>query len=730
VTLGLVVIIAIYSARAITSPIIELTAWARQIAQGRLISREIKTPVNEIGVLNKTFVELVDSLQEVVSNIEALSLGHLGQKIAPKSDEDVLVLALNHLNKAMYSIVSQAETIADGSYVTNIKPRSNNDLLGNALVKMTENLRKADLHNVEQDWIKTSQAELSKIINGDKDLSTLANEVICYITKRVNGQVGTIYVVDYPDDRSTLLLQGGYAIEEQTKTSISIGEGLVGQAAKEQTFILLQELPQGYLYINSTLGQTAPKSVVIFPFCSNDKLSAVIEIASLGSIDEKHLEFIRLASESVAIAFKSSFIRLQTENLLEETRKQSDELKYQKEELRISNETLRTNTQTLEAQQKVLEKAQIQALEKAVALEEASKYKSEFLANMSHELRTPLNSLLILARSLAENDSGNLSGDEIESAEVILDSGQHLLELINDVLDLSKIEAGQMTIHYEEVYLSELASAMNSRFKHMADEKDLTFEIHIDKGVPACVISDNVKVTQILTNLLSNAIKFTSIGRVELKISLRQPMTQSSSVERTLVFEVVDTGVGIASSKQAAIFSAFVQEDGSISRNYGGTGLGLSIVTSLANLLGADVEVKSQPNQGSTFSFLLPLRDSDTPTVSSARHLIPQVKPIKRPTIPAPFDDDRHQINPQRPLLLIIEDDQKFAKILFNACHKLQCQAIICPDGESGLNLLEQYEIDWNIISAHCHWVLGRIEVMHYFAGLDYQNRRKSLLVC
>lgn len=717
-TLALVIMIATYSARSITRPIIELTEWARGIAQGQLQGRRIKTPVNEIGVLNSTFTELVETLQEVVNNIEALSLGHIGQKLDPKSQDDVLVHSLNHLNNAMHSIVCQAETIANGSYVSNIEPRSDNDLLGNALVKMTSNLRKADLHNAEQDWIKTSQAELSKIINGDKDLDTLSNEVICYITKRVGGSVGTIYVVDYPHNVDTLILQAGYAIHGHIDPIVKVGEGIVGQAAKEQTFIFLQELPKNYLNIQSTLGTCSPEAVIIFPFCNNGRLSAVIEIASLSPIEEMHLEFIRLASESVAIAFKSCFIRIQTENLLEETQQQSEELKNQQEELRITNENLRTNTQTLQAQQKVLEKAQIQALEKAVALEEASKYKSEFLANMSHELRTPLNSLLILARSLSQNDQGNLSADEVQSAEVILDSGHHLLELINDVLDLSKIEAGQMTIHEEQVSIKELTGALHSRFKHMAEHKGIEFEIHVSDTTPEVIISDSIKLNQILTNLISNAIKFTDEGRVALYISNPEPETPDNDKQRgNIVFDVVDSGIGIAAAKQSDIFSAFVQEDGSTSRNYGGTGLGLSIVSSLATLLGGEISVESQPNSGSTFSFSLPL-DSHQSSVSNdtvVKRSITKNTSFTQAAESAPaqahtpvnqtftpmmqqhaalaFADDRDSLDPTKPLILIIEDDPKFAKILYNTCHKLMCQAIITSDGETGLLMLNDYQI-------------------------------------
>ncbi|MEE8057372.1 MAG: response regulator [Pseudomonadales bacterium] len=707
-TMCLTLLVSIFSVRSITRPIIQLTSWARQLAVGHLEIENIETPNNEIGILNRTFVDLVDSLQEITGIMESLSVGDLSKEVSPRSDNDILVLALIQLSSALEGVVLQAELIAGGNLEVDIEPRSDRDLLGNALSRMTENLRKAEQESAQQDWVKTSQAELAEVLSGDDKLSSLSNKITTYLVKRLQGLVGLLYVVDADAKRGSLSLIGRYAFDSdsQTKQSLEFGEGLLGQSAIDKEIILLKEPPDDYLNVNSALGESAASNVLIIPFVLNDQLKAVIEIGGFIDITDVHMEFVRLASESIAVAIDSCVAHRQTHLLLEETQRQSETLKTQQEELSATNKELTSKSHSLLKQQIILKQAQKETEEKATALESASKYKSEFLANMSHELRTPLNSLLILARLLVDNEDDNLSEDEVESAKIIQASGQDLLELINEILDLSKVEAGQMVLHAVEVHIAEFAVSMNSRFKHMAKEKCIDFDTHLADDLPDVLVSDHVKLGQIMTNLLSNAIKFTDQGSVVLDISVKHSRGLLAGHDKVIAFSVIDTGLGIAEDKQTFIFEAFQQADGSTSRTHGGTGLGLSIALSFARLLGGDIQLKSSLGVGSTFNLYLPVKPHeveglDLPGVSSTGDSKPLgrieenplIKPFSPKYTPPPFEDDRHLLEQSKALLLIIEDDQHFSKILFEACHKQNCQAIVAPDGETGLTLASEYDV-------------------------------------
>ncbi|MFW5451772.1 MAG: response regulator [Methylophagaceae bacterium] len=371
----------------------------------------------------------------------------------------------------------------------------------------------------------------------------------------------------------------------------------------------------------------------------------------------------------------------------EELQANSEELEAQQQELRVANEELTLKTESLETSRQQTEL-------KATELEETSRYKSEFLANMSHELRTPLNSLLILSNSLADNEDGNLSEDEIESATVIQDSGKHLLNLINEILDLSKVESGKMTVENRTIKISILATALRSRFNHMAEDKGINFLIRIADDVPLEFMSDETKLNQILTNLISNAIKFTDQGEVSLNIDYIQSTNILDNQDSALSFAVTDSGLGIAKEQHQTIFEAFQQADGSTSRQYGGTGLGLSIVRTFSELLGGKLSLESELGQGSTFTLYMPEHPVDlVSTDTIAPPISTKVVPFKVKNSPPPFEDDRDQLDPNKTLFLIIEDDAKFAKILFEACHQQQAQAIIACDGETGINLATTYNV-------------------------------------
>jgi len=545
-------------------------------------------------------------------------------------------------------------------------------------------------------WLENGISEINNIIREGQHKTQISNQLLSYLVHYLECHLGALYWLD----DNGLKPYATYALEQQLPKLklIELGEGLVGQAALNKKPLHITTVPNNYYDISSSFGEVKPQSLVIYPIIYNDKVIAVIELAWLTETPDKSLTFLEMVSEVLAV----SFINInQNENvltMLKESQVQSEELQTQQEELRVINETLSIKTDAIKNQQMVLEKTNLEMEEKAIALEESSKYKSEFLANMSHELRTPLNSLLILSRSLAQNDENNLSDDEVESAEVIQESGRSLLELINEILDLSKIEAGQMHVISESLFVDDFIAALKRKFIHMAEDKKLSFNIALADNVPKSFFIDGSKLHQIITNLISNALKFTEHGEVNLSVTYKEQESNDLKSEPQLIFSVSDTGIGIAKNKHQAIFEAFQQADGTTSRTYGGTGLGLSIALSFAKLLGGNITLESEVGKGSCFFLSLPYiahkaveavaNEKETSTITAnmiAQNLI---------CLPPPFEDDRNKLEQSKNLILIIEDDVPFARIVFNACHRQDCQAIVATDGESGLILANQYPIN------------------------------------
>jgi signal transduction histidine kinase/CheY-like chemotaxis protein len=511
----------------------------------------------------------------------------------------------------------------------------------------------------------------------------------------------------YLAEANVLEYAGGYAVTiSPKKQKVQFKEGLLGQAAESGKPIYIDGLHEEALVINSAIVNKKPDHLMVVPFDFEGKTMGVIEIGSLNAFSETDKEFIESCLESIAISINSAIARKKIQMLLEETQVQSEELqsqqeelrqmneeleeqtqglKQQQEELQIANEELEEQTQALEMKNKELEFAKHDIEEKRRQIEISSKYKSEFLANMSHELRTPLNSLLILSKDLSENRNNNLTSDQVECAEIIYNSGHDLLNLINEVLDLSKIEAGKMTLQIEKTYLQELADTTYKNFKHQADKKKLGFKINIDKEAPEYIMTDRLRLDQVIKNLISNAIKFTDKGEVEVSIK--------NGTENTSSIAVKDTGIGIPEDKQQYIFEAFQQADGGTSRKYGGTGLGLSISRELVKLLGADIKLESKPSVGSTFTLTLPLE------------LVQQEDEVVEPVQPKGTDkqrsimltdsvvipDDRYQISEEDNIVLIIEDDLNFAKILLRQAQQKGFKGIVASTGETGLLLAEEH---------------------------------------
>ena len=658
-------------------------------------------------------------------------------------------------------LVSVTENIAAGHLDTEVVIRSRDEMgvLGIAVRMMQESLRNAKTITEEQDWLKTGIARLNDVMRKVSDLSVLASDVISEMTTYLRAQVGAVYLAE-EEEGTILLLRGSYAYTKRKGLSnaFRIGEGIVGQAALEKQQIFISNVPNDYIKITSGLGEHIPRFICVTPFFHEGHLKGVVEMATLGEFSDLQLEYLKQAMPVLAITIANVQSKEIQAQLLEESQtlsgtlqKQQEELKAsneeleeqtqlllqseqrlkqqqeelkaaneeleeqtqlllqsekklqtQQEELRVSNEELEGKNNSLELQKKEIEKTKKEIEIKAEELATASKYKSEFLANMSHELRTPLNSLLILSRMLADNKEGNLTKDQTESAMVIYNSGNDLLSLINEILDLSKIEAGRMDVNIESVFIKDIAEHISVNFKHVLKEKGLSLKMNIGKNAPEFIKSDGKRIEQIIKNLMSNAIKFTREGSISVDFYLPEKkvnLFRSGLIsESSLAITVTDTGIGIPLEKQRIIFEAFQQADGSTSRQYGGTGLGLSISRELAALLGGEIQVESQPGKGSSFTLYLPSKlekenvsgeSSEKKDVFSRENNIPRIS--AKPPAKLSFKDDRDQIQDPKNVILIIEDDASFAKLLMDQCHEKKHEALVALDGETGLKLALEF---------------------------------------
>lgn len=598
-----------------------------------------------------------------------------------------------------------------------------------------------------QVWQTTGQAELNNQIRGEQDIPTLANNIVRQLCNYLGAHIGALYIANADD----LELAGSYAYSlAEGHGRFRFGEGLVGQAAAEKTPKIITAVPDNYITVRSGLGQMAPRHIMVVPFTYEEHVVGVLEIGTLTQFEEAQLTFLNTAMSNVGIAFNTAQARARINELLAQTQRQAEELQAQGEELRVANEELEAQTESLRAsetklkeKQQELEATNVQLEEKAAALEEsslalyekqvaldkqnrdlktaqqelerkaeelalASKYKSEFLANMSHELRTPLNSLLILAGLLAENKDGNLNEEQVESAKIIYSGGHDLLNLINDILDLSKVESGKMIFNFEPLPVADLVSQVRTQFGHVAEEKGLALNIHVADDAPTSIETDRMRVLQIIKNLLSNAFKFTSQGSVDLEIA--RPGSQVSLLRsgldpaQAVAIVVRDTGIGMTPEQLKIVFEAFQQADGSTSRQYGGTGLGLSISRELAAKLGGQIDVVSERGQGSTFTLYLPIGTTRQENVADVvvtavttplppLTAVPDAPPAPTPAPPTPFlPDDRATLQTGDKHLLLIEDDPRFAKIVYNFAGENGFKCLLAGDGATGLALVREYQ--------------------------------------
>lgn len=580
---------------------------------------------------------------------------------------------------------------------------------------MARNMRQRE----RQQWLQQAQVDLSAAMMGDKSIEDLAASILAFLADKTGSMAGALFKGEGGSfNRASMI---GVAQGADVPVSFALNEGLLGKAAVDGQLAVLKEVPSGYLSIGSALGSDVPRHLVIAPTKADDRVNGVIELGFFGPVDDLVLELLEQSSGSIGIALRSARFRTRLQDALEETQRQAGELQAQSEELRVSNEeleeqgnALRETQARLELQQVELEQTnsqleeQAQALEvqrddlerasaalqlKARELEQASQYKSDFLANMSHELRTPLNSLLILSKLLADNPDDRLSDEQVKFARTIYSAGNDLLVLINDILDLSKIEAGHIEIQPAPVLTDRLAKDMQKVFQPIADERGLALEIGCDADCPETIETDRMRLEQVIKNLLSNALKFTERGSVRL--------TFAPVGEDRLAIQVADTGIGIAQEQQDSIFEAFQQADGTISRKYGGTGLGLSISRELARLLGGSISLESKVGEGSRFTLTIPV--AYDPALVPGRQVapaaaLPAPAPASKPRAARPAAnarsiaaDDRGALTDGKQLLLVIEDDATFASIVCDLSREMGFQCIVASTAQEAIALACEY---------------------------------------
>jgi len=651
----------------------------------------------------------------------------------------IVFFLVRAVTKPISALSIAADSVAHGNVDIHLDIESEDEIghLAQSFNEMTDSLREAKRKNETESWIKTGQNQLNTVVRGDHETATLARNVVTFLCKYLHSQMGALYILE----NDILKLTGSYAFtnRKNLNNEIKIGEGLVGQCAFEREIITVTNLPQDYFRINSGLGDSSPKNILVLPFIFEDELKGVVELASFEDFTEVKINFLKNIAENIAVSFHSAQTSKQIKHLLDESQRQGKELaqqqqalkqtneelenqaealrqsesilKAQQEELQAANEELEEKTQYLQQQKseitaknEALTAARNDLEQKAQELEITSRYKSEFLANMSHELRTPLNSLLILARSLAENKIGNLNDDQVQSAAIIYKSGNDLLELINDILDLSKIEAGKMNFHFEATNLDTIRQNMFDTFQHVANEKNLNFDITFGENVPLKIFTDGQRLQQVIKNMLSNALKFTSQGGVTVNFYRPKANVDLSrsglNYQKAIAIAVKDTGIGIPKDKQQLIFEAFQQADGSTSRQFGGTGLGLSISREISKTLGGEIHVESQENSGSTFTIYVPdnlddLHASEKGVLTTRTEITEKVEKVQKifqPKINTEnVKDDRQQIQKGEACILIVEDDLSFAKILYNQSKEKGFKCLVAHNGEDGLNLAKEY---------------------------------------
>ncbi|MFD9795142.1 ATP-binding protein, partial [Streptomyces sp. NPDC059070] len=705
-----------YMADNLTSQVRNIAQVATAVAQGDLSKKIDVDARGEILELKTTINTMVDTLSSFSSEVtrvarEVGSEGQLGGQARVEGvygtwkrlTTNVNELALN-LTTQVRAIAEVASAVAQGDMSRSITVETRGEV---SELKDNINLMVANLRETTRakDWLESNLARLAALMQGHRDLMEVADLILRELTPLVNAQYGAFFLADPDEDgtpsRTTSATKGlafiagyGSAQGATVDTTGMPGHGLVRQAALEKKRILLEEAPPDYIKINSGLGEASPASVVIIPILFEDKLLGVIELASFSRFSDVHLAFFDQFVNTIGVAINTIIANSRTESLLSESQRLAIQLQERSDEL--------------QRQQAELQRSNAELEEKAALLATSSQYKSEFLANMSHELRTPLNSLLILARLLSDNPDAHLSEQEVQFASTIHRSGSDLLQLINDILDLSKIEAGRMDVRPKRLPLIKVLDYVHATFRPLTLDRGLAFEVAVGEDVPREMYSDEQRLQQILRNLLSNAIKFTSSGRVELSVGrVKEPDDGTPHTEDLIAFAVTDTGIGIAPEKLPVIFEAFQQADGTTNRKYGGTGLGLSISREIAGLLGGRIVAASEPGRGSTFTLYVPVRHPGHPVGEPDQppELGPDpAEPLSSDHVLLPDQDDgwptstkleewkrgrAGQVLPGR-RVLIVDDDIRNVFALTHVLGRVGMPVLYAENGREGIETLER----------------------------------------
>jgi len=715
------------------------------VANGDLKQKLMVEAKGEIAALAETINSMTDTLATFADQVTTVARevgveGKLGgQAKVPGAagtwkglTENVNQLAAN-LTTQVRAIAEVATAVTQGDLTRSITVEAQGEVaaLKDTINEMIRNLKDTTQKNTEQDWLKTNLAKFSRMLQGQKDLLTVGRLILSELAPVVGAQQAEFYVLTNSANEPKLKLFGSYASSGQAAhgKEVELGQGLVGQCAIEKSKIRLTNRPNTSFRIATGLSEEAALDVLVLPIIFEGQVRGVLELASLERFNPAHQAFLDQLTESIGIVINTISANMRTQDLLTQSQSLAQELQNRQQELQQTNEELQEKArllvhqnQEVERKNQEVEQARQALEEKAEQLALTSKYKSEFLANMSHELRTPLNSLLILSDQLCKNSDGNLTPKQVEFAKTIHLSGNDLLMLINDILDLSKIESGTVAVDVSELRLEDLQRAVDRSFRHVAESKHVDFEIRAESPLPKTIVSDVKRLQQIIKNLLSNAFKFTHQGSVSLSIGVvdRGWSADNDDLNRAgqvLAFSVTDTGIGIAPDKQQIIFEAFQQADGSTSRKYGGTGLGLAISRELARLLGGEIRLVSAPSEGSTFTLYLPQSYSPTRGLRHLRsadgraaELVPpprRAEPLRespeRPPMAASgpeldlpsvnvANDDRGEILLGDKVLLIVENDLAFAGVLLQAARRIGFKGLVSTSGAAALTMIRDYQ--------------------------------------
>ncbi|HEX7843603.1 MAG TPA: response regulator, partial [Kofleriaceae bacterium] len=755
-------------ARNLTEQVRGIATVVTAVANGDLERKLTLTARGELATLVDTINSMIDTLSTFAEQVTGVARdvgveGRLGGQAHVPGAAGVWRDLTNNVNELAGNLTGQVRAIRDvatavtqGDLTRSITVEARGEMaqLKDTVNQMIRTLAETTKVNQEQDWLKTNVARFTRMLQGQRDLLGVARQVLNELAPLVNAHHGAFYMTEtIEDDKQQLKLFASYAYQERKSVSSvwRFGEGLVGQAALEGKRIVLSKVPSDYIQISSALGEAPPHAIVVVPIPFENEVKGVIELASFERFSGIQLAFLDQMLESLGIVIATIEATMRTDELLRQSQSLTDELRNQQKQLRQTNEELEEQAVQLSAQKaeverknKEVELARQELAERAEQLALTSKYKSQFLANMSHELRTPLNSLLILSRQLADNNEGNLTEKQIRYADTIRQAGTDLMTLINEILDLAKIESGTMAVEVSQVRFGNLRDYVDQTFRQVAEEKGLALTIELDPDLPSSMDTDDMRLRQVLRNLLSNAMKFTERGRVKLRIYRAAP--------DVIGFAVSDTGIGIPRDKQQLIFEAFQQADGSTSRKYGGTGLGLAISREIAGLLGGDLRDESTAGAGSTFTLLLPTvyeakvpgprrpaaADVVAPPVLDDE-ILPSAKNLSGSQLARSVPDDYDSLEPGDRVLLVIEDDLTFAATLLEMSRQSGFKGVVATTGTQALEFARAVKPDaitldlrlpdidgWVLLDRLKHDPTTRHIPVHVISGLDEERRSLS----